>query len=91
MKIERFNQINENNESETTYEIWCYDKHGDEQEYYSDEYTFINPFELEDVVKYFMEIEDTETLFIKKIVATRLSNRAINIVKLEIKETKYNL
>ncbi len=91
MKIERFNQINEDIESDTWYEIWCFDKHGDSQEYYSDEYTNVNPFDLEDVVKYFMEIEDTEKLFIKKIVSTRLSNRIINKVKLEIRAEKYNL
>jgi hypothetical protein len=90
MKIERFNQINEI-APETIYEIWCFDKHGDAQEYYSDEYTNVNPFELEDIVEYFMEIEDTETLFIKKIVSTRLSNRVINKVKLELKGTKFNL
>lgn len=91
MKIERFNQINEDFGTETYYEIWYYDKRGDVQEYSSDEYLNLDPFDLKDTIKYFMELEKTNNVFIKKIIANKLSDKIINKIKLEIKTEKYNL
>jgi len=98
MKIEKFNKINENFESETYYELWFCDKNGDDQEFYGEDYQNVDPFDLEGMVKYFMKLEEKlqvnfkhEDVFIKKIEANRLSDKVINKVKLEIEAKKYNL
>jgi hypothetical protein len=92
MKIDRFSQLNEEASIEEYYEIWYYDKHGDEQEYYGDEYMDINPYDIEDIINFFTQLEKIgERVYIKKIVAKRLSDRMLNKLKLEFEAKKYNI
>jgi len=71
-----------------SYEIYEIDRNGDEEIFLSglDDMEDINPFDLKDVIKYFMKYKDKHKLIIKKVTRETLDENNFMIAAI-----KYNI
>ena len=77
------------------YEIWHYDRNGDQEKYVTNtaEDDF-NPYDLEDVVQALIEYEkyeETDNLFIMEFTSKRVPISVVDKIKMRLDANKYNL
>ena len=92
MKIKLFENFEV--DLDTHYEIKQIDKNGDLENFESgyDDFDDINPYDLEDVVKYFYKYEDkVHSLLIYKVTETVVDTDEIEKIKLKLAAKKYNI